>query len=357
MCPEPQMISIYMDGELPSPWKEKLEAHLSECSLCSEKLESFKMMHKLFFKDLSQGQNENAADEFAKEAKERVWQQLETSRTGNIRSARIYGQSRLTGRNYNVWKHKLSVPIPAIAAAAAIIVLITVLIVNSNSGGGNNNGFAYIPVLESPSNVSTNLILAGEEQIPGIVPTSDINSVLQYLGVDNPEIIIIKLPETGHFSRYGEPAILKAADHPASAPGESSPRRQAVVIEIISRVLEDGQTVVWSETNRSVSIPGVPVGVQLVGSNVVVTAQFTPYTRRDGNVLVAQGQIWIADEATGVTYYTSMQSIPMELGEPIYFYPLGSSRHLNPSIEIMLTVTPYEGGTLPRRSSNSGNDR
>jgi hypothetical protein len=146
--------------------------------------------------------------------------------------------------------------------------------------------------------------------------------------------------------------------HVASPPPSPSPRRQVIVIDIESRILEDGR-VIWTETNRSISVPGVPVGIQLVGSNLVVEAQFTPYTRREGSLLVAQGRIWIADENTGiVTYYTSIQTIPMELGEPIYFYPLGSSQHLNPSIEIKLTVKPYEGDVSPRRrSANPGNDR
>jgi len=133
-------------------------------------------------------------------------------------------------------------------------------------------------------------------------------------------------------------------------------RRQALVLDIEARVLEGEQTVVWNEVNRKVSIPGVPVGIQLEGSNIVVVVQFTPYVRRDGNVLVAQGQIWIADQEKGVTYYTSIQTIPMELGEPIYFYPLGSSKYLNPSIEIIVTVNPYnETGVRPESSVNTRN--
>jgi hypothetical protein len=138
--------------------------------------------------------------------------------------------------------------------------------------------------------------------------------------------------------------------------GEPSSRRQVIVVEIESRILEEGR-VIWREPNRAVSVPGVPVGIQVVGTNVVVTAQFTPYIRRDGNVLVAQGQIGIADVNTGITYYASIQTIPMELGEPIYYYPLGAAQHLNPSIEIMLTIRPYEGDISPRRSNNSSNDR
>jgi len=135
-------------------------------------------------------------------------------------------------------------------------------------------------------------------------------------------------------------------------------RRQALVLDIEAKVLEGEQTVVWSDVNRKVSIPGVPVGIQLEGSNIVVIVQFTPYVRRDGNVLVAQGQIWIEEKEKGVTYYTSIQTIPMELGEPIYFYPLGSSKFLNPSIEIVVTVNPYnEAGVRPELPSNTRNDR
>jgi len=114
---------------------------------------------------------------------------------------------------------------------------------------------------------------------------------------------------------------------------------QVLLLSIESRVLDAERTVVWSETNSKVTIPGSPVGVKLVGSNVIVTAQFTPFISRAGNALVAQGQIWIADTNETVTYYTSIQTIPMEFGEKIYFFPLGSSENLNPSIEIIITVT------------------
>jgi len=134
--------------------------------------------------------------------------------------------------------------------------------------------------------------------------------------------------------------------------------RQALVLDINSRVLEDGKKVVWSETNRKTSISGIPVGVQLAGSNVVVVVQFTPYIRRDGNVLVVQGQIWVADSEKGVTYFTSIQTVPMVLGEPVYFFPLGESQYLNPSIEIIITVNPYNGpGPSTRTDTNSGNDK
>jgi len=117
-------------------------------------------------------------------------------------------------------------------------------------------------------------------------------------------------------------------------------RRRAVVIDINARVLENEQVVIWNETHQKITIPGTPVELQLVGSNVAVKVQFTPFIRRHGNVLVAQGQIWINNPDNRVSYYTSIQTIPMEFNEPIYFFPLGQSEEAS-SIEIILTVNPY----------------
>ena len=123
-------------------------------------------------------------------------------------------------------------------------------------------------------------------------------------------------------------------------------RKQALVLDINAVALENGE-VIWNDAHQKITIPGTPVGIRLVGSNIIVAVQFTPFIRRSGNVLVAQGQIWIKDPDKGVSYYTSIQTIPMEFNEPIYFFPLGaSSSQLNSSIEIKLTVNPYEETTV-----------
>jgi len=116
-------------------------------------------------------------------------------------------------------------------------------------------------------------------------------------------------------------------------------RSRSVVLDIDARVLGEEKEVVWNETHRKVAIPGSPVGIKLVGSNVVVMVQFTPFFRRQGNVLVAQGQIWVTEHGKGVSYYTSIQTIPFVFGESIYFFPLGKTNQFNSSLEIILTVS------------------
>jgi len=161
----------------------------------------------------------------------------------------------------------------------------------------------------------------------------------------------------GVFFIFSVSIPLNAQDQQASAVG--AVRRRALVLDIETRVLDDEQAVVWHENNRRTTIPGNSVSVQLVGSNIVVAVQFTPFIRRTGgNVLVAQGQIWITDPERGVSYYTSIQTIPMEFNEPIYFFPLGASQQLSSTIEIMITVNPYsESNNAEETGVITGNDR
>jgi hypothetical protein len=122
---------------------------------------------------------------------------------------------------------------------------------------------------------------------------------------------------------------------------------QALIMDIVARVVERDQQIVWNSTNSKVTIPGRPVGLKLVGTNIVVAVQFIPYFRRNGhNVLVAQGQIWMNIPNEGIRYHTTMQTIPLEFGEEIFFFPLGSVDGQDDArIEIKLVLHPYTEGT------------
>jgi len=202
MCPEPQLLSIYLDGELPSPWKEKMENHLTECSSCREKLENFRQLQGLFKKDTSQ-QSETAdsavmEQELMEASKEKVWKRLESRQ----RFRPVNRQST------NIWQRRFSVPLPAAAAAAVIIALATALWLSV--GTVENNSFAAIPQIETMDR--TSFIIAAEEEMSGLMPAADISSVLQYLGGGDTNIIILQLPENKNFFRAGEP-VVRAADY------------------------------------------------------------------------------------------------------------------------------------------------
>jgi anti-sigma factor RsiW len=217
MCPDPQVLSIYVDGELPSPWKEKLETHLKGCPLCREKYENFRQLHELFKKDttakrvyieriidepagLKNGEERTYTESEMQEAKERIWNKINDEQQSSSRN------------NKTVWHRRLSVPLPAAAAAAIIIMLAIALLIRGETFL-QTGGFAG---RQPDSSQRVDFIIAAEEEMPSIIPAADLSGVIQYLTSDGTDIIILRLPESRSFSRTGEPAMIRAADYRAA---------------------------------------------------------------------------------------------------------------------------------------------
>jgi len=122
-------------------------------------------------------------------------------------------------------------------------------------------------------------------------------------------------------------------------------RGRAVVIDIDARILENGK-IIWNETNQKITIPGRPVEIKLIGENLVVVVRLTfiPNNRDGQKLLVAQGQIFMADSSQGIRYQASVQTIPLEFNETVCYFPLGPFKpeEGGSSIEVMLTLKPYE---------------
>ena len=133
------------------------------------------------------------------------------------------------------------------------------------------------------------------------------------------------------------------SSHEISIEGLPGLKERAVVIKIVSQIVEDDENVVWNSENSKLTLPGRSVGFRLVGTDLVIAAQLTPFLRPSGkHLLVIQGQIWITVPDEGIRYQTTMQTIPISFSEPVYFFPLGSKdEHGGPQIEILLTLEPY----------------
>ncbi len=174
MCPDRQLLSIYVDGEMPSPWKERMESHLDSCNSCS----STAGMFRSFSSALADSGTENLDA-----AKARVWRAL----AGSTRFQRSPAS----------WRRPLVLPLPAAIAAVFAVVIITALV----TGPLFRNSEMSIADIRS--------------DIRPAIPVSDMGSVLRYLEAQDSlgEIIIIKLPDTSNFSFSGEPALVRAADY------------------------------------------------------------------------------------------------------------------------------------------------
>ncbi|MFO8044075.1 MAG: hypothetical protein R6U25_12805 [Alkalispirochaeta sp.] len=127
----------------------------------------------------------------------------------------------------------------------------------------------------------------------------------------------------------------------------------ALTLHISARIIDqDDNATVWTMDLTRVTISGRSVRVRLDGSNIAVVAEFTPYWEGEGQLmLVAQGRTWITgdDEQGEPDYRTSFNTLPVELGEPIVFLPLGdgqlpvdTERFGRLNIELEINVERYQ---------------
>ena len=86
-----------------------------------------------------------------------------------------------------------------------------------------------------------------------------------------------------------------------------------------------GEGVAWQAQSVKYAVPGTPVPFRFVGTNVVILVQVTPFSRKDadGLVLVAQGQVWVKSPEGALSYYTTIETLSVEYGETVLFFPLG----------------------------------
>ncbi|MFP4383015.1 MAG: hypothetical protein ACLFST_00705 [Spirochaetia bacterium] len=124
---------------------------------------------------------------------------------------------------------------------------------------------------------------------------------------------------------------------------------KAFSISLEITVKEGDDEAVWTLDVSRITIIGRSVSVRLVGSNILIAANLTPYQDRndeDTINLVVQWQTWLTSAGEGVVEYKpAMRTIPLDLGESAMFFPLGSEQENKNfdsfNIAIKLQVNPY----------------
>lgn len=134
----------------------------------------------------------------------------------------------------------------------------------------------------------------------------------------------------------------------ASTESLDSLLQQVLQLDISLRVVDPQiEETVWTAEVERVTVSGRTVSVRLEGVNVVIEAEFTPYwDEAEQLLLVAHGRTWTRfSESAEPTYHSSFTTLPINLGEPIVFLPLGVSqvpvetdRHGRLDIELELNI-------------------
>lgn len=186
MCPNRELVSLYHDEELPSPWKEKMEAHLESCPACRSILEKYGQL----------GENlKEVPAEAMLAAQERVWAKLSQV---NIQPLNYVPVKK---RVHRLWKKTVTLPLPAAVAAAFLVFMFFALL-----------GFRTQIVSDNHDTIIATGI--GLYDHIGTIPMQDMTNLLHYLtSHEGRDFMIIRLPDNRNFSRMGEPTLIHAADY------------------------------------------------------------------------------------------------------------------------------------------------
>jgi hypothetical protein len=201
MCPDRRIVSLYFDRELPSPWKEKMEAHLDACPECRAVLAGYQ--------NLAEGLR-HVPTRTIEAAQERVWEKLAATAAGEKPAEESRDRAVYRRTDRRLWNRTITLPLPAAAAAAALVIIVFLALLAVR-------GETRPPAQDLMA--STGFGLDNQLFDQDMFPMQDMNGVLQYLSSqNNGDFMIIRLPESRSFSRTGEPALINAADYSRSWP-------------------------------------------------------------------------------------------------------------------------------------------
>jgi hypothetical protein len=220
MCPEKELISVYFDGELPSPWKEKLEVHLETCPECRSTLENYKETQALLHAN-------DVAVPFHPVDEAGVSRLRRRPRT--VRYS--YVRSLMTRR--------LELPLPA-AAAAALLVLGGVFVFGRVYNAPKTEvavqkaAASEIPrILEaddySDSAYAVSAIdnafdfdsgdMRSLSSISDVIRLLDASAAGSFSDGQGSEYLIMRLPENKNFSSVGQPRLVTSGDYRSVSQG------------------------------------------------------------------------------------------------------------------------------------------
>ncbi len=183
MCPEDDIISAYLDGELEDSISAKVEEHIAQCDRCRKKLRAFQRISHILLEDES-------PDYLA--SMEKVKRRIQISQLASADRAK-----RLPW-----WTRKVEFPFPlAIAAMLLIVLLGTAVFVRFPS---TNRNLRMMHIKKEPSGIT-------EVQVSA--PIEDLEELLRTINNDSfKKEVIIQLPTKSQFLMIGEPQIMREAE-------------------------------------------------------------------------------------------------------------------------------------------------
>jgi anti-sigma factor RsiW len=200
MCPEPGLISAWVDGEVPSPWKERIAAHVATCAGCAARVARYRRLSGL----LSEGA---PADESA--IVSRIEARLGGSLDGLVETPMSAAPSSAApgtpreGLDVSLpghprfWGRNIPLPLPVAIAAGAIFLFFA--------------GVAATTFIR-PAKPAVQTLAASEIK-PTDSQAANMEALVHYLESQNAQVnLTIQLPSGTTFDSSGKPFVMKATD-------------------------------------------------------------------------------------------------------------------------------------------------
>lgn len=209
-CPDADLYSAYVDGEVPSPWKEKLEAHMAACPECKKRVDRYSALHTLLKKEAL------AVDQAFLDSS---WERLRaraavSSNERGIRSGKAF--------LFNPERMSVRMPLPALAAMLLFALFVPAAFIARNPDRSQQNDIQYAALVSQAKQLQT--ISTSNDVYSPDLPAATIVSGSLAANKDNlfrmislaqqfateknlfsdGEIIIIRLPDLTHFSNSGD---------------------------------------------------------------------------------------------------------------------------------------------------------
>ena len=146
-CPENDIHSIYLDGELPQNFVKEYEAHVASCEKCQAKLKRLKAVRAAFAAD---SRSIEASDEFKAASFERLQSRLRFSKS-----------VKASEPSKNVVRLQNFIPLAAAAAAVFALVLPARVAKGQGAQGVDESVLAVSSIKERKPLADTNIIVNG----------------------------------------------------------------------------------------------------------------------------------------------------------------------------------------------------
>jgi predicted anti-sigma-YlaC factor YlaD len=184
MCPDPEILSAYFDGEIAAPWAGEIAAHAASCERCRAVIAGIHDTRRALAHEQS-----------------RDWRApMERVRL------RILSHASPVRPKISAWRRQVSLPLPVAVLAAALLltfgISLAALALRQNMG--------FIRVTKAP---------AGGTEYQFAVPYEKVEALLKSMGGAEATIeSVMTIPKSVKLIPVGEPRMGKATEFPRKKP-------------------------------------------------------------------------------------------------------------------------------------------